>query len=93
MDSKRLKLGEVVTWGELDETLKSLKAELKVEMYENFFQYSGEPRSPVQQPMIESSNVETQAEGEIAEDTTDITDDLSKYAGIMDSVISWSEDE
>lgn len=93
MDSQRLKLGEVVTWGELDEVLKSLKAELKAEMYEKFFQFSGESRSPIQQPMIESSNVETQAGGEIAEDTTDITDDLSKYAGIMESVLSWSEDE
>ena len=93
-ESHRLKLGEVVTWVELDETLKSLKAELKSEMYEQFFQYISRSQTQIKQQMVESiTNAEAYPEQKATEDSTDIADDLSKYEGVMESVLSWSEDE
>lgn len=93
-EGQRLKLGQVVTWGELDETLKSLKAELKAEMYEKFFQYSSESRSPAKQPLVGNHADNKLREGqESAEASSDITDDLSKYSGVMDTILSWSGDE
>lgn len=93
-EGQRLKLSQVVTWGELDETLKSLKTELKAEMYEKFFQYNSESQSPVKQPLV-GSNTDSKSheEKESAEGSSDISDDLSKYSGVMDTILSWSGDE
>ena len=44
--------------------------------------------------MVESiTNAEANHEQKATEDSTDIADDLSKYEGVMESVLSWNEDE
>ncbi len=92
-DSQRLKLGEVVTWSELNEAINSLKTELKAEMYEKFFQYNSVasykvPPSPAENNKAVTPDKDNKSE----ESSSDIADDLSKYSGVMDTILSWSED-
>ena len=63
-------------------------------MYEQFFQYISRSQTQIKQQMVESiTNAEAYPEQKATEDSTDIADDLSKYEGVMESVLSWSEDE
>jgi hypothetical protein len=81
-------VGDVVTKEELEGTL----AQLKAEVYEKILQCISSGGALVKK---DSSAVEVQAELQKEKEDSiadNLTGNLSQYAGIMDSVISWSED-
>jgi hypothetical protein len=76
----------VVTRKEFENQISVIRAELKAELYEDIVSMVGKVGA-VNAGDIGGSDAEFNGQEESSLDT-----DLSKYAGIMDSVMSWSEE-
>jgi hypothetical protein len=79
------KRGDVVTHRELEKALDTAKAEIKSEVYEKLLHCISLGGAQVQPVRARDDKDQVETSGDLA-------DELSKYAGIMDSVMSWSED-
>jgi hypothetical protein len=86
LKERRSRLEEVfVTRKEFENQISIVRAEIKAELYENMVSMSGRI-GEVKKRDTDSSA----AEFEVKEESCP---DLSQFSGIMDSVMSWSEDE
>jgi hypothetical protein len=86
LKERRSRLEEVfVTRKEFENQISIVRAEIKAELYENMVSMSGRI-GEVKKRDTDSSVAEFEVKKESCPD-------LSQFSGIMDSVMSWSEDE
>ena len=77
---------------ELEDAIESLKASIKADLYEKMFQYMS---GSVQVGNVKQVNEDLYGpkdQNKADKSPADIAEDLSQYSGVMESVLSWSED-
>ena len=84
---------DYVTRDELDSRLDGLSDSIEKKIYKEII--SVYAKAPIQAAMPETQNMDNkdslEETGRDAETT--LEDDLGKYAGVMDSIMSWSSDD
>lgn len=81
---------DYVSREELNEKLKNISDTIEKKVYKEILSVvMGNTTRVIQE------NIPAKQESDVAEDSdeTTLAEDLSKYSGVMDSVLSWSEDE
>ena len=86
--------GDYVTKKELEEVYEVLKASIKADVYEKMIQYMSGGACSGTTNQNGEKNMPSSGYNEGAQDSSgNLAGDLSQYAGVMESVLSWSEDE
>ena len=99
-DNERWKLirekqgeGDYITKSELEAELENAGAKLKVELYEKMMQLMSGNAQMTRVSMVGGDNTESSNHSENSSASSgSLAGDLSQYAGVMESVLSWSED-
>lgn len=86
--------GDYVTKKEFEEVYEALKASIKADVYEKMIQYmSGGVRPGTAKQNDERHTASSGYNEDTPDSSGNLVGDLSQYAGVMESVLSWSEDE
>ena len=86
--------GDYMTREEFESELENYNAKIKAEMYETMIQFMSGSVQKIPSDMAGNTKASNSNHKDNRSNVSDnLTSDLSQYAGVMESVLSWSEDD